>query len=230
MNHRHTPPGTHEHEFEAAPGLPEPLPANERLLWQGSPDWRALARHRFHVVKLTVYFIALLAIRAGFVLNDGGTVRELVSPLLVLGLMGAFAVGVAALMAWMTARTTIYTITDRRVVMRIGIVLTLTLNLPLRRIDGAAVRRPDDLTGDISLQLTGPDRIAYAHLWPHARPWRFARPEPVLLCLPEVQRVSALLTAAWDAAGGNGGRAAAAAPADAGWSGMADGMTPAGAR
>jgi len=230
MNHRHTPPGTHEHEFEAAPGLPEPLPANERLLWQGSPDWRALARHRFHVRKLAVYFSALLAIRAAFVLNDGAPLPELITSLLVLGLLGAFSVGVAAMMAWMTARTTVYTLTDRRVVMRIGIVLTLTLNLPLRRIDAASVRCTRDGVGDVSLQLNGPDRIAYVHLWPHARPWRFARPEPVLLCLPDVQRVSALLTNAWDAAGGNGGRVTSVDTADAGWSGMTDGMTPAGAR
>ena len=34
----------HEHEFEAAPGLPEKLPQGERILWQGAPDALALAR------------------------------------------------------------------------------------------------------------------------------------------------------------------------------------------
>ena len=28
----------HEHEFEAEPGLPEQLPAGERVLWQGQPQ------------------------------------------------------------------------------------------------------------------------------------------------------------------------------------------------
>ncbi len=28
---------THEHEFESAPGLPEPLPPGERVVWQGRP-------------------------------------------------------------------------------------------------------------------------------------------------------------------------------------------------
>ena len=37
-------PLAEEHEFEAARGLPELLPAGERVLWQGSPDWRGLAR------------------------------------------------------------------------------------------------------------------------------------------------------------------------------------------
>ena len=229
VQHRHTPAGTHEHEFEAAPGLPEPLPADERILWQGSPDWRGLARHRFHALKLAVYFAALLAVRAGFVQTDNGDLHELLSSLVVLGSLGAFSVGVAVLMAWLTARTTVYTLTDRRVVMRIGIVLTLTLNLPLRVIESAAVRRPDDATGDISLRLSGPDRIAYLHLWPHARPWRLARPEPVLLCLTGVREVSVLLTQAWDAAGGNGGRAAPAPSPVGAWPGVADSMTVVGA-
>jgi hypothetical protein len=38
------------------------------------------------------------------------------------------------------ARTTLYTLTDRRIVMRIGVVLTLTLNLPLRQIAGRFVQ------------------------------------------------------------------------------------------
>ena len=38
-----------EHEFEAALGLPEPLPRGERLLWQGAPDWRVMAREAMHL-------------------------------------------------------------------------------------------------------------------------------------------------------------------------------------
>mgnify|MGYP000464580007 CR=1 FL=1 len=29
---------THEHEWEAAPGLPSALPPGERVVWQGAPD------------------------------------------------------------------------------------------------------------------------------------------------------------------------------------------------
>ena len=36
-----------EHEFEAALGLPEPLPAGETILWQGVPSWTAMARSLF---------------------------------------------------------------------------------------------------------------------------------------------------------------------------------------
>eukprot|EP01036_Dinobryon_divergens_P017887 gene17887-24325_t len=66
----------HEHEFESAPGLPEPLPPGERLLWQGAPDWRDLARHGFHLNALVVYFGAVLAARAATVMGQGGTAGE----------------------------------------------------------------------------------------------------------------------------------------------------------
>ena len=54
----------HEHEFEAAPGLPEPLPSGERLLWQGRPDWVVQAIEDFHVRKLAIYFLVMLVVQA----------------------------------------------------------------------------------------------------------------------------------------------------------------------
>ncbi len=101
------------------------------------------------------------------------------------------AIGIAVSLAQLSARTTVYTITDRRVVMRIGIVLTVTFNLPLPRDpERRPARDGADGTGDIALQLKAPDRIAYLHLWPHARPWRMARPEPMLRCVADAAAVA----------------------------------------
>ena len=52
-----------EHEFEAELGLPEPLPKGERMLWQGSPEWRILARDALHTRQLSIYFAVLLGWR-----------------------------------------------------------------------------------------------------------------------------------------------------------------------
>jgi hypothetical protein len=40
------------------------------------------------------------------------------------------------------------------------------------------------------------EQIAYAHLWPHARPWHFKRSEPMLRCVPDAARVAGLLAQA----------------------------------
>ena len=200
--HRHAPPGQHEHEFEPAPGLPEPLPAGERLLWQGGPDWRRIAIESFHVRKVAIYFGLILMARGGFVLADGGGVAKALIAMLWLAPLVAFALGTLLALAWMTGRTTVYTITSKRVVMRIGIVLTVTFNLPFKRVAAAGLRLARDGHGDIPLQLAKGERIAWLHLWPHARPWKLRQPEPMLRALPQAQRVAGILAAAWSQANG----------------------------
>ena len=46
------------------------------------------------------------------------------------------------------------------------------------------------------LTLTGPDKIAYLILWPHARPWCFSSPEPMLRAISEPQQVADALKTA----------------------------------
>lgn len=202
QGHRHTPPGEHEYDFEPQYGLPEALPADEKLLWQGSPDARAMALRVFHVRKTALYFCVILALRATIVLYGGGTVSDATVALVWLLPLVLFALGMLWLIAYLSARNTVYTLTDKRVVMRIGIVLTLTFNLPYRTIAAASVKLGAGDIGDLTLTLHNKDKIAYVHLWPHARPWRVAQPEPMLRCVNEVPHVATLLTQAWSAATG----------------------------
>ena len=189
----------HEHELEPQYGLPERLPATEKILWQGSPDARALARSAFHLRKLALYFAALMALQAANVAADGASVADVLLALVWPAGLSALALLGTWTLAWLTARTAVYTVTDRRVVMRIGIVLTLTFNLPLRTIESAAMRQGSGGHGDIVLALKGPDHIAWLHLWPHARPWHLTRTQPMLRALPQVADVAALLQRAWSA-------------------------------
>ena len=185
-----------EHDGEAQPGLPEPLPPGERLLWRGAPDWRVLARRGFHMPWFAFYFGVLIVWRAGSSLADGAPLASaLVGTLWTLPL-AALALGFIALLAWLVGRTTVYTLTDRRVVMRVGVVLTVTFNLPLRRIETARLRSTGATHGDIALLLNPQDRIGYFHLWPHARPWQFKRTEPMLRELPQAGEVARLLAEA----------------------------------
>ena len=189
----------HEHELEPQYGLPERLPANEKILWQGSPDARVLARSAFHIRKLALYFVALVGINTASVVADGATAMDVLLALVWPTGLSALALAGVWTLAWLTARTAVYTVTDRRVVMRIGIVLTLTFNLPLRTIETAAMRQGPNGHGDIVLALKGPDHIAWLHLWPHARPWHLTRTQPMLRALPQVANVAALLQKAWSA-------------------------------
>jgi hypothetical protein len=203
----------HEHELEPQYGLPERLPAGERLLWQGSPDFKTVALRIFHVRKAAIYFTVLLMLRAAFVLADGGSALDALVSLAWPLPLALTALASLTALAWMTARTAVYTLTDKRVVMRIGIVLTLTFNIPLRSIRAAALRMGTGRSGDITMPLAGPDHIAFLHLWPHARPWRMAKPEPMLRALSDAPAVAALLSQAWAAAHGTTLKATPAAEA-----------------
>jgi hypothetical protein len=99
----------------------------------------------------------------------------------------------------MSARSTLYTLTNKRVVMRIGIVLTLTFNLPFKRIAGASLKTQGAGTGDIALALHPEDRIGWAHLWPHQRAWHVTQPQPTLRCVPHSTQVGEQLLALWRA-------------------------------
>ena len=185
-----------EHEFEAAHGLPEALPQDERILWQGAPDWRVLAREAMHTRMLSIYFGVLLVWRGATVLSNGGSVGEAAVAILWLLPAALLAIGVLTLIAWLIARTSVYTVTDKRVVMRIGVVLGITFNLPHSQIESAGLRANRDGSGDLTLVLADTDRIAYVHLWPHARPWHVKRTEPMLRALPQVQAIAELLSTA----------------------------------
>lgn len=181
-------------------GLPDALPEGEIVLWQGQPSWRALAVRVFHIRLFALYFVVLLAWRGIPALQNGFSVTGAATDALWLLPLPLAAIAIPALLAWIYARTTIYTITNRRVVMHFGAALPFALNLPFGSIGTAAAKVHKDGTADIPLSLTGPDRIAYLHLWPHARPWRLRKPEPMLRGLPDGQRVTAILANALETA------------------------------
>jgi uncharacterized membrane protein len=195
-DHRHTPPGVHEYDDEPQVGLPEALPKGEQLLWQGSPDWRSMAINVFHVRKVAAYLTAMMLIRGIAVGSDGTALQGLIAGLWCLPLV-FIAVSVITLMAYLSARDTMYSITDKRVIMRIGIALTLTYNIPLKLIQAAGLHVRNDGTGDIPLNLAKGNKIAFLFLWPHAKPWKLSQPEPMLRCLPNASDVAVKLSAAW---------------------------------
>jgi len=176
--------------------LPEELPPGEFVLWQGKPDWQSLALRAFHVRKIGIYFVIILAWRLAQQLYEGSQLQSVASNAGPLLLLAVSAVAILALLAWVYARTTTYTITNRRVFMCFGAALPMMLNLPFQIVATAAAKLHSDGTADIPLQLLGSDRVAYLQLWPHARAWRLKHPEPTLRSVPDGARVAKLLASA----------------------------------
>lgn len=172
---------------------PVRLAPGEHLLWQGGPSWQAIAARVFHVRLIVAYFaVLILSDMIAARLHHMGRAAALSAG--VPGLLtGAVATLILVVLASAMGRTTRYTVTTRQVVMQFGVGLPATLVLPLHRIAAASVRVRADHAGDISLRLFPGDRIGFAKLWPHVRPWHLAAPEPMLRDVPQAATVAAPL-------------------------------------
>jgi hypothetical protein len=185
--------------FEPIPGLPARPPRDEAILWQGAPDWRHLAVRAFHVRKVFVWFALLALWRIAAGVFDGDVGPALSMSVAVLAAMSLISAAILCLIAYSVARTTVYTITERRVVMRFGVALPMTINLPFAQVDAVALREDGDGVGDLALTLSEGKGFAYLVMWPHVRPWQFSHPRPTLRCVPRVQEIADILARAFSA-------------------------------
>ena len=186
-------------DFEPSPGIPAPLPAGEDILWQGKPDAATLAREAFKIRWITGYLVAVAIWRAGAAFADNGAAGAVAWLIPYLGLALA-GYAVIRLLAWMQARAAVYTITNARVIMRVGAALPITYTIPFSCIESAALAENGIAgTGTLALHTRGNMRLSYAVLWPHVRPWRIRQPEPALRSIPDAVRVARILADAAEA-------------------------------
>ncbi|MEO1018715.1 MAG: photosynthetic complex putative assembly protein PuhB [Pseudomonadota bacterium] len=182
-----------EHDDEPVMGLPEELPAGETILWQGKPRWRGLARRAFHARTIAIYLGALLVWHSGSGLYWGNSLLTVAQGMMWPVIVAVACVALVVGLAWVTTHYTLYTITNRRLVIRFGVAIPMSINLPFKVIGTASFVEFADGTGDLPVHLLGKDRIAYLHLWPNARPWRFKDPEPMLRSIPDIENVRKIL-------------------------------------
>jgi hypothetical protein len=143
-----------------------------------------------------VYFALLMVWSLTGAFSPGATLQGVGFSVLRIAAFTAVALGFVRLFAYLVARTTIYTITNRRVVLRFGVTLPMTINIPFGTIEEAALKKYPDGAGDIALTMTGKQAVAYLVLWPHVRPWQLRRSTPALRAIPNAAGVAELLGAA----------------------------------
>ncbi|MCU0626349.1 MAG: PH domain-containing protein, partial [Gemmatimonadaceae bacterium] len=163
-------------------GISEALPDGERVRWRGRPRAGLIARHVLRVRAVALYLglmLGLSALTAWGQLAGPDLARVLVLPVLLV----TIALGVTLLFAWLHARYSTYVITDRRVVMQVGIAIDMSINIPLRVVESADVVRYGDGSAAIALTLLPDFKIAWLALWPHAKTLEFQRPRPMLIGL-----------------------------------------------
>ena len=182
--------------------LPADLPPGEHILWFGRPQTLGLLRRAYRADFVALYFAAL-AIWAAVEGSINGVLAAFAA--------AAAALGLLALLALLNARTTLYFITNKRVVIKVGVAMTMFHNLPFGQIQSAALRAFADGAGDVALKPIAGQRVSYWSLWPCARPLRLRDPEPTLRAVANAREVARVLTRAMVEA--HGGQALAPSPA-----------------
>ena len=165
--------GGHE-IIRGLPGLP---PEGERVVWQGDPKWSALAKHLFRVRLILGYFVMLAAYT---IFVSEASVSEIVASLTWQIGLAVVAIGILVGLSVLYAKTTVYTVTDKRVVFRFGVAFPMMINIPWDSVESADLKNAGDGTADIVLSLAPGKMVSYVTLWPFAKPWNFLRVQPML--------------------------------------------------
>lgn len=183
-----------EHDTEPVPGLPEHLPKGEAILWQGAPDWRDVALRVLHVRGVAIYFAALFSYLGWAAYQNGASVEQAVMTTLRPVPIAVGAIAFLGLIAYAIARTTLYTVTSKRIVMRFGLALPMTVNIPYGLVRSADISERGH-HGDVALDLDAP-RQSLIVLWPHVRPWHTTKPQPMLRSIADARAVATTLAGA----------------------------------
>ena len=183
------------------------------MLWQRSPVWQSYGRRVFHIYKIALYFGIIIAWVAGSALLSGGladawrSMMWTVPPALAV-------IAILSVLAWSYGRTTVYTVTNKRVIIQSGLAFTTAINLPFSKLQSADMSAFGDGSGDIQLTMTGP-RILYSMIWPNCRLFALKRPLPVLWAVPEPQEAAQIMGEALKAEQRNESESAPSAPSSA---------------
>lgn len=185
-------------KFEPVRGLPEALPEGEHILWQGSPAPLRLARDALGLTWVAGYFAVLTVWRVGVsstYVSFGEALAHGI-PFLVVGMLACLLIYG---LAFMQARSAVYTLTNKRVAMRIGAALTMTLNLPYTQIGNAGLDAKKSGHGTLAFELIGNTRFSYLMTWPHVRPWHMSKTQPAFRSIPDAQKVAEIFSDAAEA-------------------------------
>ena len=150
-----------------AANLAENLPADEVLIWQGRPEANAIAIRAMYLWYVVAYLLGLVVLRTGYLIMGDAPISEW-SALLAWQLIASlFVVGVIVGISALYGKTTIYSLTNRRLILRTGAAVPIHVNFPLEQIASADLKVFSDGTGDIALKLENSDKLYWLLLWPN---------------------------------------------------------------
>ena len=179
-------------KFEAPNNILDAIPNGESILWKGRPSLWGFSWNLFGLKWITLYLGILSVVSvARFFASDFYTAFYV--DFLPFFLSGIFAsiilIGLAATQTY----STVYIITENRVIIKTGAALSFLISMPFKKIKEVNLQKRGASIGTISFELLSEKRVPYISCWPSVRPWKFKRTQPAFSCIGSVDEVATIL-------------------------------------
>ena len=179
-------------KFEAPNNILDAIPNGESILWKGRPSLWGFSWNLFGLKWITLYLSMLSIVSvARFFASDFYTAFYV--DFLPFFLSGIFAsiilIGLAATQTY----STVYIITENRVIIKTGAALSFLISMPFKKIKEVNLQKRGASIGTISFELLSEKRVPYISCWPSVRPWKFKRTQPAFSCIGSVDEVATIL-------------------------------------
>ena len=179
-------------KFEAPKNILDAIPNGEAILWKGRPSLWGFSWNLFGLKWITLYLSMLSIVSvARFFASDFYTAFYV--DFLPFFLSGIFAsiilIGLAATQTY----STVYIITENRVIIKTGAALSFLISMPFKKIKEVNLQKRGASIGTISFELLSEKRVPYISCWPSVRPWKFKRTQPAFSCIGSVDEVATIL-------------------------------------
>jgi len=179
-------------KFEAPKNILDAIPNGESILWKGRPSLWGFSWNLFGLKWITLYLSMLSIVSvARFFASDFYTAFYV--DFLPFFLSGIFAsiilIGLAATQTY----STVYIITENRVIIKTGAALSFLISMPFKKIKEVNLQKRGASIGTISFELFSKKRVPYISCWPSVRPWKFKKTQPAFSCVRSVEEVATIL-------------------------------------
>ena len=179
-------------KFEAPKNILDAIPNGESILWKGRPSLWGFSWNLFGLKWITLYLSMLSIVSvARFFASDFYTAFYV--DCLPFFLSGIFASIILIDLAATQTYSTVYIITENRVIIKTGAALSFLISMPFKKIKEVNLQKRGASIGTISFELLSEKRVPYISCWPSVRPWKFKRTQPAFSCIGSVDEVATIL-------------------------------------
>ena len=147
-------------KLEAHKNILDAIPEGESILWKGKPSFWGFSWYFFGLKLLAFYSIILSVVFAArLTVTDFYTAFAVdFLPFLSSGILASF---ILMALAGIQSQSSVYIITENRVIIKSGAALSFLISVPFKKIKAVNLQKRKGSLGTISFELSSGKRVPY---------------------------------------------------------------------